>query len=325
MKYGVREICNVVLKATVPMKIGSKKFYKDEPVFLFDSLKTSNMDGSSSTVYAQGGRGNSRLVAWEGDRTVTFTMEDALASAETFALLTGSKIKTIDTTSTASTGENANYKRLIPMHVELHKELAQTATSLTSLIIEFTDEEFQKKTPKISATDFTNLYIICEDKNGTLSEPFIAKPFTDSDNNVVPKKYTIGGTNCKIPIVDKKVIIRELDFYYEQDYTLIEIEPEIHNYNFYLEAETLFRDAATGLDYPANFIIPNCRIQPNFTFAMSNTGDPGSFTFTIDAFPGYLKGGSSVKKILAAIQIIDDTISDVKLSETRTATPHATT
>ena len=105
MKYGIREICEVVLKAKSRMKVGNKVFYKDEPVIYFDSLKTSTMEGAATTVYAQGGRGNSRLVAWEGERTVTFTMEDALISSLGLAILTGAEV--IEPTS-----ENK-----IPVHV----------------------------------------------------------------------------------------------------------------------------------------------------------------------------------------------------------------
>ncbi len=47
------------------------------------------MEGAATTVYATGGRGNARLIAWEGERTVTFTMEDALISPEGFSILTG--------------------------------------------------------------------------------------------------------------------------------------------------------------------------------------------------------------------------------------------
>ena len=89
MKFGVREICDVVLKAKANQKIGNKIFYKNEPVIYFDTLKTSSMEGAATTVYAQGGRGNSRLVAWEGERTVTFTMEDALISPAGFMILSG--------------------------------------------------------------------------------------------------------------------------------------------------------------------------------------------------------------------------------------------
>lgn len=54
---------------------------------------------------------------------------------------------------------------------------------------------------------------------------------------------------------------------------------------------------------PAEFIIPNCKIQSNFTFTMASSGDPSSFTFTMDAFPDYTRFDKT-KKVLAAIQII---------------------
>ncbi|MBR2148829.1 MAG: hypothetical protein IJ965_05310 [Campylobacter sp.] len=62
MKYGIREICDVVLKAKARMKVGNRIFYKDEPVIYFDSLKTSTMEGAATTVYAQGGRGPGKLM-----------------------------------------------------------------------------------------------------------------------------------------------------------------------------------------------------------------------------------------------------------------------
>ena len=89
MKFGVREICDVVLKAKAAQKVGNKIFYKNEPVIYFDTLKTSTMEGAASTVYATGGRGNARLIAWEGERTITFTMEDALISPAGFMILSG--------------------------------------------------------------------------------------------------------------------------------------------------------------------------------------------------------------------------------------------
>ena len=69
-----------------------------------------------------------------------------------------------------------------------------------------------------------------------------------------------------------------------------------------MEAATLFRDT-NGVDMPAEFIIPNCKIQSNFTFTMASSGDPSTFTFTMDAFPDYTRFDKT-KKVLAAIQII---------------------
>ena len=92
MKFGVREICNVVFRATTTQTIGNKTFKKGQPVFYLDTAKTSSVEGAATTVYAQGGRGNTRLIAWEGERTLTFTVEDALLSPISFAMLSGAGV-----------------------------------------------------------------------------------------------------------------------------------------------------------------------------------------------------------------------------------------
>ena len=97
-----------------------------------------------------------------------------------------------------------------------------------------------------------------------------------------------------------------VDYYTERvgNAQQIEITADKFGGNYYLEASTLFRDT-NGVDMPAEFIIPNCKIQSNFTFTMASSGDPSSFTFTMDAFPDYTRFDKS-KKVLAAIQIIKE-------------------
>lgn len=54
----------------------------------------------------------------------------------------------------------------------------------------------------------------------------------------------------------------------------MQIDAETFAGYYYIEASTLFRDEATGEDFPAEFIIPRGKIQSNFTFTMANSGDP---------------------------------------------------
>ena len=89
MKFGVREIANVVFKAKADTTIGTSTFKKGQPVLYIDSATTSTIEGAATSVYAQGGRGNTRLIAWEGEKTLTFTVEDALLSPIGFAILSG--------------------------------------------------------------------------------------------------------------------------------------------------------------------------------------------------------------------------------------------
>ena len=286
MKYGIREICDVVLKAKSKMVVGNKVFYKDEPVIYFDSLKTSTMEGAATTVYAQGGRGNSRLVAWEGERTVTFTMEDALISTVGLAILTGA-----DVFETAST----------PVHV--------TET------IEYDTERaawYVSKQP-YQETKGHFIYAMILDENGNVSsEPYIC---TAGTTEVPGKGYALsaqtkavdGNATYTATLPTSGVML--VDYYYAAaNMTQIDITPDKFGGNFYLEASTLFRDT-NGVDMPAEFIIPNCKVQSNFTFTMASSGDPSTFTFTMDAFPDYTRFNPK-KKVLSAIQIIADDTGD---------------
>ena len=67
MKFGVREICDVTFKAAAAnQKVGNKVFAKYQPVFMIDTATTSSVEQATTTVYAQGGKGYARLIAWEG-------------------------------------------------------------------------------------------------------------------------------------------------------------------------------------------------------------------------------------------------------------------
>lgn len=312
-KFGVREICDVVLKAKAPTKIGNKIFYANEPVMYFDTLKTSSMEGAATTVYAQGGRGNARLVAWEGERTVTFTMEDALISPEGFMILSGAGL--ID----ASEGK------------PIYQHVTETVEANDIVITNRTDDTISAaipmtEKPYLPPDKHGNYAYVMFMKNGeVISEPYIPvhEDLVAGEDgryilNVVAHDIydTIeveeGGNrysaqdaegNPFLP-VDGTFDSVLIDFYVERtsDAQQIEITADKFGGNYYLEASTLFRDT-NGVDMPAEFIIPNCKIQSNFTFTMASSGDPSTFTFTMDAFPDYTRFDHT-KKVLAAIQII---------------------
>lgn len=79
MKFGIREVCNCTFTSTDGKNLN----------FTIDTAKMTTLESASTTVYAQGGRGFSRLAAWEGERTLTFTVEDALLTTESFQALVG--------------------------------------------------------------------------------------------------------------------------------------------------------------------------------------------------------------------------------------------
>ena len=297
MKFGVREICDVVLKAKATQIVGNKKFYKNEPVIYFDTLKTSSMEGAATTVYAQGGRGNARLIAWEGERTVTFTMEDALISPAGFMILSGAGL--IEATADAPIYVHSTEQIVLDDNNSVY-----TAGDNGSVEITLGEAPAQPNNNE----DF--IYVMVLDSNGDVyTEPFIAtvKSGEGNEKTIVVKTGEINGRNytaADIAYFDRNPVVL-VDYYVKRTggAQQIEITPDKFGGNYYLEASTLFRDT-NGVDMPAEFIIPNCKIQSNFTFTMASSGDPSTFTFTMDAFPDYTRFDRT-KKVLAAIQIVD--------------------
>ena len=330
MKFGVREICDVVLKAKAAQKIGTKVFYAGEPVCYFDTLKTSSMEGAATTVYAQGGRGNARLIAWEGERTVTFTMEDALISPEGFMILSGAGL--IDAEEkpiyqhTTETVDRSNIKH--------NKEAGTLAIHVSELPYMPTGkgENFAyvmlMKSGEIISEPFIPVHYAADYKVPDLLEGAVEAVMPTAENPVTADpdggywmlvaSTTFNNNTINDDEVEDDHNKYELSFEgYEFDSVMvdyyvertgnaqqIEITADKFGGNYYLEASTLFRDQ-NGVDMPAEFIIPNCKIQSNFTFTMASSGDPSSFTFTMDAFPDYTRFDKS-KKVLAAIQIIKE-------------------
>ena len=280
MKFGVREICDVVLRAKDKVKIGNQTFEKDEPVIYFDTAKTSTVEGAATTVYATGGKGNSRLIAWEGERTVTFTMEDALLSPLGFAILSGAGI--------VEAGVSGNA-------INVHSTTTTIGTE-SSGSIEIDLSEALPTNGTLS-TD-ADVYGFILDGTGSISKKL--GKVTPSGSTVT---FSVGSLGLS-PGSSHTIL---LDYYVKMTSGVqqIEITPDKFAGSYYLEASTLFRRQDNGSDMPAQFVIPNVKIQSAFTFSMAASGDPSTFTFTMDAFPDYTKFDKS-KKVLFALQIVDD-------------------
>ena len=314
MKFGVREICDVVLKAKAPQKIGNKIFYANEPVLYFDTLKTSTMEGAATTVYAQGGRGNARLMAWEGERTVTFTMEDALISPEGFMILSGAGL------IEASAGK--------PIYQHITERVNKSDIKDGNKV-PVTKKPYLPYIAGKDGGDGNFAFVMLVKNDEIISEPYIPVQAQEEEDGqfyfvlAEHEIYDVFNAEDQYQLDEwetkdyDSVIV---DYYtpHEDNAMQIEITADKFGGNYYLEASTLFRDT-NGVDMPAEFIIPNCKVQSNFTFSMASSGDPSTFTFTMDAFPDYTRFDKS-KKVLAAIQVIKDASSQELY---RTATTHS--
>ena len=279
MKFGVREICDVVFKAKSDMKIGQHTFKKGQPVLYIDTAKTSALEGTSTSVYATGGKGNTRLLSWEGERALTFTVEDALLSPIGFAILSGAGLfKGKDTE-------------------KVHVHTTARAFVDGNGIIDLNDILAEGEVIDSAAPIFV---AIVED-DGSITGQLV--------ENLTLEARKLTGAESDMR--SKNVFV---DFYLVKNSAAvseIQIDAASFGGNFYVEASTLFKEQSSGTDLPAELTFPNVKIQSNFTFNMSSTGDPSTFSFVMDAFPGYTMFNKN-KEVICAIQILEDEIISAK-------------
>lgn len=271
MKFGVREICDVVFKAKADTKIGTSTFKKGQPVLYIDSAKTSTIEGAATSVYAQGGRGNTRLIAWEGEKTLTFTVEDALLSPIGFSVLSGA-------------GLFKDQETEVHVHTTANAFVSESGEIDLSDVLNST-EVIDTKAP---------VFVMIAEADGSITGELV-------EGLTVSGQKLTGATSAK----GKNVFV---DFYITKtaaNVSELQIDAENFAGSYYVEASTLFRRESDGVDMPAEITLPNVKIQSNFTFSMASTGDPSTFTFTMDAFPGYTMFDRT-KKVLCVIQIVED-------------------
>ena len=302
MKFGVREICDVVFKAKTEGDLGKYHYVTGQPVLYIDSAKASTLESASTTVYAQGGRGNARLVAWEGEKTLTFTVEDALLSPIGFAILSGAGLLEAATTNT------------VKVHCTSQAIMTYSAASGYSIDLSLLLPNID--TDKLDAS--SPIFVMKTAEDGSLTG-LMYGGFSIGEGeqslNATSTNFTVstGDVNDK-PNSNQTVFV---DYYVERDEGVQELTIGAENFAgyYYVEASTLFRRQYDGVDLPAEITFPNVKIQSNFTFSMASSGDPSTFTFTMDAMPGYTmqeltKTSGEKKKVLCAIQIVEEDIQD---------------
>lgn len=341
-KFGVREVVDITFKARADMQIGNTQFEKGEPVFMFDSAKTSTLESTTTTVYAQGGRGNPRLIAWEGDKTVTFTFEDALISAQSFAMLSGANL--IENSRVAM--HQQKRVEVVQREVQLNNKTADTVAvlDLTDLIpengqvISAADANLTDESGHFLYEGRGNIYVMELDADGQITRRFKvnqsgaleAQPSVPTLSVIATSKDK--GTPTTMKVTDKFQLVSAIagstateaitgnngldagkiymvDYYVLQPGSSMTVTAGKFAGTYLIEANTLFRRQADGRDYPAQFTIPNGKISSAFTFTMAPTGDPSTFPFTVDAFPDYLPFNRKCKALFA-LEIADAPVEE---------------
>lgn len=90
-RYGIKEVADMTF-----YHIGSTGM-PEYPVLYLDTLKVSTIEQTAEQAEARGGKGNPPLIIWDYGKEINVTLEDALFSAKSMAIMFGNgQVKTYD-------------------------------------------------------------------------------------------------------------------------------------------------------------------------------------------------------------------------------------
>ena len=85
-RYGIKEVADVTFYE-IDDETGVE--LPGKPVLYLDTLKVSTIEQTAESADARGGKGNAALISWDYGKEITVTLEDALYSAKSLALMFG--------------------------------------------------------------------------------------------------------------------------------------------------------------------------------------------------------------------------------------------
>ena len=90
-RYGIKEVADVTFYDL------DNNGMPTHPVLYLDTLKVSTIEQTAEEAEARGGKGNAALIAWDYGKEINVTLEDALFSAKSMAIMFGNgKVKSFD-------------------------------------------------------------------------------------------------------------------------------------------------------------------------------------------------------------------------------------
>ena len=249
-QYGIKEVADVT-------------FYErdtaghEKPVLYIDTAKVSTIEKTASTAEARGGKGNPALISWDFGLEINVTLEDALFSPKSMALMQGSGKVISGTTSD-------------PVYVDVTGEVV-TLSSSTQIELK---HAFKKNSIYIYEIDENGRWIDGQQLRGWEACTSTGTT-TDQDTNFI-KKGASGTeiTTAQVAVFYKTPIKSDKA-------QKIEINSDTFPGTYRVVGDTFARNRSTGKDEFFQFIIHRAKVNPENTITLSADGDPSTFNMSL--------------------------------------------
>jgi len=242
-RYGIKEVADVTFYALddagIPMY----------PVLYLDTLKVSTIEQTAEEATANGGKGNAPLISWDYGKDINVTLEDALFSAKSMAIMFGN-----------GTVQNYTGDGAFIMKTEVFTATADT-TGIT--------------TTNAKTAGWSEKYTAPDGKLYTKTNP----KFFVADANAISRPET--GTAGIAPTTFAKGQKYFCTYDLKVNGSVIDVSASSFPGTYYVTGDTYARSEASGRDEFFQFIIPKAKVTSENTITLEAEGDPSVFNLNL--------------------------------------------
>ena len=259
-RYGIKEVADVTFYEITEQGEAGK------PVLYLDTLKVSTIEQTAEQSDARGGKGNPKLITWDYGKDITVTLEDALFSAKSLAIMFGdgtvnkNATDQIQRTVMARLDANGALPDYIMADVAIKNSDGKAIGSERKKV-------YLKNTPSalpndsIALSDSKLLITKITSEDGT-------KETIVTSNNVTSFKGE----------VSEKVFITYVATAITRE---IVVSADSFPGTYYVTGDTYARSDVTGDDQFFQFIIPKAKVTSENTITLEAEGDPSVFNMNL--------------------------------------------
>lgn len=249
-RYGIKEVADVTFYDL------NENGDPTVPVLYLDTLKVSTIEQTAEEAEATGGKGNTALIIWDYGKEITVTLEDALFSAKSMAIMFGNgTVKTY-------TGDEAFIMKTEQFTSDSQATVAALPTEATTVGdggVKF---------------GWNQIYTAPDGKRYIKHNP---KFYTAEGAVVVSTTASPTAGQAKWAPNTKMFCTYDLLV----DGSVIEISAASFPGTYYVTGDTYARSEASGKDEFFQFIIPKAKVQSENTITLEAEGDPSVFNMNL--------------------------------------------
>lgn len=249
-KYGIKEVADVTFYGI------NSNGTVGRPVLYLDTLKVSTLEQTAEQADARGGKGNPKLITWDYGKEINVTLEDALFSAKSMAIMFGNG----GTTPVTDLRKTVVISIMTELSGEDCKSLV-TASGLKTLL----------DGKKISGLIVDGEDVYCE--MGANNRAKV------SDFTVVTEKgEKLTASSSTTAKAGEKMF---LTFNYQVIGQKIEVSANTFPGTYYITGDTYARSSVSGEDEFFQFIIKKAKVTSENTITLEAEGDPSTFSMNL--------------------------------------------